>query len=163
MEVLRPKMRREVIDTPQTAFNIAKQLKRAIRDSQNGAKYLAKKFSNENKILAKQLYNFADRYISYKEEGVQRQTAKTLARILYDNKKGLTGDCKHYTVLIGSILKAKNKPFVMRMISQNYYSKEPNHIYIVTYDKLGNEIVIDPCMFSLGSEARRNYKYDLKV
>lgn len=159
MDVLRAKLRREVVRVPQTAKNIAIQIKRAINESQMSAEYLAKKFSSRNKVLARQLYNFANDYIEYNQESAKRQTAKTVNRILHDGK----GDCKHYTILIGSILKAKGKPFVMRMISQNYFSKEPTHIYIVTYDREGNEIIVDPCMFGFNREARRNYKYDIKV
>ena len=159
MNVLRADLRREVIRVPQTANNIAKQLKRAINDSQESARYLAKKFSNNNARLAKQVYKFADHYIQYDQESAKRQTAKTVNRILHDGK----GDCKHYSILIASILKAKNKPFVLRMISQNFYDKEPTHIYVVAFDNSGNEIIIDPCMFAFNKEARRNYKYDLKV
>lgn len=156
---LRANMRREVINVPQTGINIVKQIKRAIDESQPAAKVIGRYFSNDVKKLARQLYQYCQKQIYYEAEPAAIQTAKTLPRIVHDRE----GDCKHYTVVIASILKAKKIPFRLRMISQSYFNKEPTHIYVVAYGKRGQEIIVDPCMFFFNDEARFTHKYDYKV
>lgn len=158
------KLQRQTINQAQTAFNIAKQIKRAINESIPDAKEVAKNFdANSITDVCKRIFYFQKKHMPYKREGWQKQTAKTLGRIYYDINKGYTFDCKHYATHAASILKALKIPFVLRLISQNYFDKQPTHIYVVAFDKYNNEYVVDACMNEPLQEARYNYKYDLTI
>jgi hypothetical protein len=50
----------------------------------------------------------------------------------------------------------------MRLISQNFYNSEPNHVYCVAVIN-GEEIIVDPCMKIFNNEATYKYKYNLKL
>jgi hypothetical protein len=72
------------------------------------------------------------------------------------------GDCKHYTTFCCSVLRALNITTQMRLISQNFYDSDPNHIYCVAIIN-GKEIIVDPCIKVFNSEAAYKYKYNLKL
>ena len=157
--VLRPQFKKEIIKGTQNAKNIANQIKRAILESSIAADSIAHKFKGRTKfITCFNIYDYLRRNIEYKREGEDLQTAKTIQRILYDKK----GDCKHYTIFSCAILRSLGIPCEMRLISQNFYSTEPTHIYCVAYIQ-GQEIIVDSCMKSFNNEAQYKYKYNLKI
>ena len=49
----------------------------------------------------------------------------------------------------------------MRLISQNFYSVEPTHIYCVA-NVNGNDVILDACINEFDKEANYKYKYDIK-
>jgi hypothetical protein len=158
-DVLRAKLNREIIHGTQNARNIAKNIKRAIIESEAGADAIAKHFKGKTKFISCfNVYNYLRSHIKYEREGEQEQSAKTIQRILHDKK----GDCKHYTIFATAILRSLGIPVQMRMISQNFYNPEPTHIYCVATIN-GEEIIIDPCIKRFNSEAQYKYKYNLKV
>jgi transglutaminase-like putative cysteine protease len=159
---LQPNFKTEIINKSQTAFNIAYQLKRAIKESANDAKKIASAFNGtDNRDIASNLFYWSKKNLPYKKEGSENQSAKTLARLLYDRRKG--NDCKHYAVFSASLCRALSIPVKLRLISQNFYDKTPTHIYVVATGEDGQEIIIDPCMMLFNDEARFNYKYDINI
>jgi hypothetical protein len=159
MEVLKPKYTKEVIKGRQTAKNIALQIRRAIAESMPAADYISSKFRGKTAfITCFNVYNYCRNNITYKKEGENLQTARTLPRILNDKN----GDCKHFTTICCSILKSLGIKTQMRLISQNFYNTEPTHIYCVAYIN-GEEIIVDPCIKNFNSEAQYKYKYNLSL
>ena len=160
---LKPQLKTETINAPQTAVNISKQIARAINNSTLDAEVVAPKFKrNSVEATAETIFQYCKQNLPYQRETSNRQTARTLARIIYDSKNGKKFDCKHYTIFVASILKGLKMPYEINLISQNHYDKNPTHIYVNTVDEQGNKIFIDPCLFFFNHEARYNYKYKLK-
>jgi hypothetical protein len=159
MDVLKPKFKKEIIRGSQTAGNIATQLKRAIYESEDSAKFISHKFKGNTALLTCfNVYDYCRKHITYIKETANLQTAKTLPMILSTKK----GDCKHYTTFCCSVLRALGITTQMRLISQNFYDSDPNHIYCVAIIN-GREIIVDPCIKYFNSEAPYKYKYNLKL
>ena len=161
MDALQPKFKKEIIRGSQTATNIASQLKRAIYESEESAKFISSKFKGNTALLTCfNVYDYCRKNLKYKKESANLQTAKTLPMIL--NTKNLGNDCKHYTTFCCSVLRALGIRTQMRLISQNFYDSDPNHIYCVALIN-GNEIIVDPCIKVFNSEAPYKYKYNLNL
>lgn len=159
MDVLKPQFKKEIIRGSQTAGNIAKQLKRAIYESEAPAKYISHKFIGNTPLLTCfNVYDYCRKNINYKKESANLQTAKTIPMILSTK----TGDCKHFTTFCCAVLRALGIKTQMRLISQNFYDSDPSHIYCVAIVK-GKEIIVDPCIKYFNSEATYKYKYNLKL
>ena len=155
---------REVIPGPQTAYNIAMQLRRAIRDPDTTryAKWVAPKLrGNSNYESCFNVYKFLRGKMIYKAEPSSLQSARTLKRILLD-AQAKKGDCKHYTTFACSVLKEMGIPVKMRLISQNILKRDPTHIYCVAIVN-GREVIVDPCIKSFDREAINFYKYNLNI
>ncbi len=77
--------------------------------------------------------------VKYQEDPGNNQFVKTPARLLED----AVGDCKSMAIMAASCLKCLGIPCVFRFVS---FTKKPiyTHVYVVAYDELGNEIIIDP-------------------
>jgi hypothetical protein len=146
----------------QTAPEIAGAIMKAIKESKDQANELAPYFENKNKLNSlKLMFMFCKKSIPYVREPSEIQTAKTLGRIIQDaNKYG--GDCKHYATTIASLCKALNIPCKLRLISQKFDDKTPNHIYVIAKAN-GKEYIVDPVLKSFDNEARYNYKYDITI
>ena len=101
-----------LISRYQTAGEIAATILKAIEMSKQASDYIAPKFYNEDRIkTAKLIFYFCKNAIPYKKESSQRQTAKTVSRILQDAQlKG--GDCKHYATISAAICKSSTKYFI---------------------------------------------------
>ena len=167
IDVLKPKYNDYLVSKYQTAGQIAGAIVQAINDSKPSAQYLAKYFKTSNPLKSLQLlFWFTKKAVPYKRESGANQTAKTLPRILSDANKVkisgvIGGDCKHYSILIGSIGKALGIPMKLRLIAQGY-TPIPNHIYCVAKVN-GKEYIVDAVLNEFNKEARYNYKYDIKI
>jgi hypothetical protein len=159
MDVLQPKFKKEIIRGSQTAGNIATQLKRAIYESEQAAKFISHKFRGNSPLMTCfNLYDYCRKNIRYVKESANLQTAKTVPMILSTK----SGDCKHYTTFCCSVLRALGITTQMRLISQNFYDSDPNHIYCVAIIN-HKEVIVDPCIKIFNSEAAYKYKYNLKL
>jgi len=156
-----PNNKNTLITRYQSTGEIAGALIKAIRDSRESADRLKTYFENRDKYKScKLIFLFCKNLLPYNMESADHQTARTLNRILADNKKG--GDCKHYATISSALCKALNIPCVLRLISQRPGTKQPNHIYTVAYIK-GKEVILDPVLKNFDTEARYNYKFDIKI
>lgn len=161
MPILYPKNKNIVVSRFQTAPEIAAAIVMAIKESGTDAKKLAPYLSASNKLgSARLIFIFIKNTIPYNKEPSSRQTAKTLARILSEAKKG--GDCKHYATASAALCKAMGIKCKLRLIAQMPNSKVPNHIYTVAEIK-GREYIIDPVLRNFNTEANYNYKYDITI
>ena len=161
MPILTPKGQNILISRYQTAPEIAGAIVKAVRESEKDAQKLAPYLKSTNKVgSARLIFVFIKNTIPYKKEASTKQTARTLARILNEAKKG--GDCKHYATASAALCKALNIPCKLRLIAQLPNSKVPNHIYTVAQIN-GNEFIIDPVLKNFNTEARYNYKYDILI
>lgn len=158
MKIIAPKYKDILIVRNQNTSQIAGAVVKAIKDSDVQAKLIAPYLKGGTRLQTlKNVWQFSKNNIQYERESNNLQTAKTLSRIIADKK----GDCKHFTTTIASLLKALNIPFKLRLISQNFFSPEPTHIYLISYVN-GKEIAVDGVLKNFGSEASYKYKYDIK-
>lgn len=145
----------------QSTGDIAAAIVKAVNDSKRAAENLAPYFKSNNKYNScKLIFIFCKKILPYKMESAERQTARTLPRILQDNKKG--GDCKHFATMSAALCKALNIPCSLRLIAQKYGTKQPNHIYTIAHLP-DRDVVIDCVLKNFDTEARYNYKYDIKI
>ena len=158
MQILKPKYKDILIVRNQNTSQIAGAVVKAIKDSETQANLIAPYLKGNSRLQTlNNVWKFSKNNIQYERESNNLQTAKTLSRIIADKK----GDCKHFSTTIASLLRALNIPFKLRLISQNYFSPEPTHIYVVSYVN-GKEISIDGVLKKFGTEASYKYKYDIK-
>ena len=145
----------------QSTGDIAASILKAINESEKTAKKLAPYFKNSNKYEScKLIFLFVKKMLPYKQEPAARQTARTLNRILQDNKLG--GDCKHYATFSAALCKALNIKCCLRLIAQKLGTNVPNHIYCVAFIN-GKEVIIDQVLKNFDTEARYHKKYDIKI
>jgi hypothetical protein len=158
----KPNNKNKTFSRYQTTGEIASAIVKAIKESKNSAERLAPYFKAKNKLeSARLIFIFCKQVLPYVKESGERQTAKTMNRILSDAKK-YGGDCKHFSTLSSALCLALNIPCKLRLISQNYGSKQPNHIYCVAIIN-GKEVILDSVLKNFDTEARYNYKYDINL
>ena len=125
---IKPKNNTIFIKHNQTAKDIAVAIVKSIKDSKDDALKIAPYLKGSTKVKSlKNIFIFCKHNIKYKKESSDLQTARSLGRILSMKE----GDCKHYTTTIASLCNAMNIPVKLRLISQNYFSGDPTHIYCI--------------------------------
>lgn len=106
------------------------------------------------------IWNFLKYEIPYKVEKSNKQTAKTLSRIIHDAKfETGKNDCKHYSSTAASILDVLGIPFCYRFAGYSKYSNFPTHVYIVAMPGKEN-IIIDAVLHSFDTEKPYTTKID---
>lgn len=161
LEEIKAKNKDIFVSRYQTTGEIAGAIVRAIKESEPTAQKIKQYFTNPDKYTsAKMIFIFCKNLLPYKREPAATQTARTMARIIQDAKKG--GDCKHFATLSAALCKALNIKCKLRLISQSYDTKQPNHIYTVAIIK-GKEVIIDAVLNKFDTEARYNYKTDINL
>jgi len=162
LEQFKQKNQSFLVSRYQTSGEISGAIVKAIKESEQSANELKKFFESENKLTScKLIFIFCKNAVPYKKESGLKQTAKTLPRILADAKIN-GGDCKHYATTCAALCRALNIPVKLRLISQRYETKQPNHIYAVAIVN-GKEVILDPVLKNFDTEARFNYKYDINL
>jgi hypothetical protein len=106
------------------------------------------------------IWNFLKYNVPYKVEPSDRQSTKTLSRILYDAKQGKGNDCKHYSGFTGAILAALGYKFKYRFTGYSNYIPTPTHVYCVCTENKNNEIIIDAVLSGFDIEKPYKLKID---
>lgn len=107
---------------------------------EESAKYtadFAKTFDGDTIEVCEDLYYFVQNNIEYKEDPAGVQLIKSPAQLYSDG----VGDCKSFSLFIGSVLKNLNIPFVYRFVA--FKPGDVTHVYVVAFDENGNEIYLD--------------------
>lgn len=106
------------------------------------------------------IWNFLKYEVPYKVEPANKQTAKTISRIVYDAANG-TGknDCKHYSNFAGAVLHCLGIPFCYRFAGYSNYSNLPTHVYIVA-NPGKNQLILDAVLNSFDTEKPYKVKID---
>jgi len=123
-----------IIDTIHTRFP----------EAVSQTKYIAESFKGATRLdTARNIWNFLRNQIQYVKDSSKKQRVKAPNRFLYDG----TGDCKSFAFFTAGILKNLGMPTSFRYASywdsDNPNKNIPTHIYTVTKDEMGNEIIID--------------------
>jgi hypothetical protein len=155
-----PEFQSILLKHDQTAKDIAATLLKAEKESR---KYVGK---IENYFKAPTIYEtcqrifyFLKNHVPYEREPVEKQTAKTINRIIDDAKKGYGNDCKHYATLAVCILHALGIKAKFRLVSF-YENDYPTHAYAVAFDGK-QQYVIDACLDYFDKETNYKRAFDI--
>lgn len=149
--------RDEFICQFQNASDITRVIRRAEYESREFAKKLVPFFKkNDDERTCELVWLFLRKYIRYQAEPKEKQTGKTIARFLLDQK----GDCKHYSTTSTGILNACGIPAWFVVVRQSDIDRSKFHAYCQAL--VGSKIVtIDPCRKSFDSECKFVKKYSI--
>lgn len=143
----------------QTVNDIARLIQKGVNDSTDQAAAIATMFKGGTREeTCYRIWKFLKKNIRYQKEPGEIQTVKTLSRLLLVDK---VGDCKHFSTATAAICKALNIPVRLRLVSFNYWNKQPTHIYCVVKDERGRDIFVDCVIDSYNSEPAYKHKIDL--
>lgn len=118
---------------------------------------IAAKFKGRNRLAtAQNIWNFLKSQIQYKKDPQGSQLVRLPNRFLKDG----TGDCKSYSLFTGAILSALKIPFSFRYTSYVPGSTIPTHIYVITQDEKGKQIIIDGVYNRFNAEKQFAFKKD---
>lgn len=119
-------------------------------------KNFAKRFKgNNNRETAHKIWKFLRQHITYQKDDDSGQLVRLPSRFIADQ----TGDCKSYSLTAASILTNLGLPTAFRYASYTA-SVIPSHVYVVTKDESGNDIIIDGVYSYFDSEKNPTYKFD---
>lgn len=156
----RPKYQSIIVCDKQTVKDIAGLIVYGIKESLPQAKAIANNFKGRtDEETCSNVWHYLKDKITYKAEPSNLQTVKTLSRLLLKDKQG---DCKHLTTACASLLLCLGFKIKLRLVSFNYYSKEPKHIYCIATKK-GQNYVMDVVMNKFGHEPIYKHKTDIKI
>jgi len=110
----------------------------------------------------KNIWNFLKYEVPYKVEPSEKQTTKTLSRMLHDAMTGKGNDCKHYSGFTGAVLDACGyTDWNYRFAGYSKYINVPTHVYCVAND--GDVIYIDAVINGFDLEKPYKLKVDKKI
>lgn len=109
----------------------------ADKESAQYTKEFAESFTGDTIDQCEDIYAFVQDNIQYMEDPAGKQWIKSPAQLYSDG----VGDCKSFSIFIGSVLKNLNIPFVYRFVS--FKPGDVTHVYVVAFDEDGREIYMD--------------------
>jgi hypothetical protein len=117
---------------------------------------LKEKHGGNIKALLYDVWRFLRHYVSYKADD-GHQKIKSPAQLIKDG----VGDCKSYSVFIGSVLRNLSISYVYRYADYDQ-DNDVNHVYIVAYPPGSAPIIVDAVHTVFGEEAPgANYIFDI--
>ena len=108
------------------------------------------------KQTAFNIWKFLKTEINYIPDPDEKQKIKLPNRFLSD----AAGDCKSFALFTSGLLANLEMPVAFRFASYNFFNETPSHVYVVTKDEKGNEIIIDGVYKKFNSEKPYQYKRD---
>lgn len=109
------------------------------------------------------IWNFLKYQVPYKVEPSDKQTTKTISRMLYDALNGNGNDCKHYAGFTASVLQACGyNNWSYRFAGYSKYINVPTHVYCYAKDEDGI-IYIDAVINGFDLEKPFVLKVDKKI
>lgn len=150
-----PEYRSKLVTNWQNTSDIINALKKQHIENRAYAAKIAPYFcANNERETARNIFNFLKREIRYQVEPAEKQTVKSIPRLLADGY----GDCKHYTNFANNILEACGYKPVYRFAG--YSDKGLSHTY--TYLPNSNT-VLDAVLSSFDTEKTPKYKKDMSL
>jgi len=144
----------------QSTKDIIEQVLEQHKQNVKDAKKIAHLFDAGNAYgTCSNIWDFLKYKVPYKVEPSEKQTTKTLSRIIYDAKRGFGNDCKHYSGFTGAILDALGYKFKYRFAGYSDYINTPTHVYCICTQN-GNTIYIDAVINGFDIEKPYKLKID---
>lgn len=146
----------------QDAFNsdIINTIHKNLPTAVDQVKNIASRFKGNSRIAtAQKIWDFLKTQIKYQKDPAGVQLVRLPNRFLKDG----TGDCKSYSLFTGAVLSALGIPFSFRYTSYVPGSTIPTHIYVVTKNEAGQELIIDAVYSKFNAEKPFQYKKDVPM
>lgn len=112
-----------------------------------------------NLQTAKNVWEFMKRKITYKRDPNHKQMIRLPNRFANDGD----GDCKSFALFAASILGNLGLPVTFRYTGYKAGTTTPTHVYMVTQDEIGNDIIVDGVYRYFNSEKPYTFKKDYKM
>ena len=147
----------------QSTKDIIEQVLEQHKQNVKDAKKIAHLFDAGNAYgTCSNIWDFLKYKVPYKVEPSEKQTTKTLSRIIYDAKRGAGNDCKHYSGFTGAILDALGYKFKYRFAGYSDYINTPTHVYCICTQN-GNTIFVDAVINGFDIEKPFKLKIDKEM
>jgi hypothetical protein len=147
----------------QSTKDIIEQVLEQHKQNVKDAKKIAHLFDAGNAYgTCSNIWDFLKYKVPYKVEPSEKQTTKTLSRIIYDAKRGAGNDCKHYSGFTGAILDALGYKFKYRFAGYSDYINTPTHVYCICTQN-GNTIYVDAVINGFDVEKPYKLKIDKEM
>jgi hypothetical protein len=147
----------------QSTKDIIEQVLDQHKQNVKDAKKIAHLFDAGNAYgTCSNIWDFLKYKVPYKVEPSEKQTTKTLSRIIYDAKRGAGNDCKHYSGFTGAILDALGYKFKYRFAGYSDYINTPTHVYCICTQN-GNTIFVDAVINGFDIEKPFKLKIDKEM
>jgi hypothetical protein len=144
----------------QSTKDIIEQVLEQHKQNVKDAKKIAHLFDAGNAYgTCSNIWDFLKYKVPYKVEPSEKQTTKTISRIIYDAKRGAGNDCKHYSGFTGAILDALGYKFKYRFAGYSDYINTPTHVYCICTQN-GNTIYVDAVINGFDIEKPYKLKID---
>ncbi len=149
------------IDTIEQKGAVNADIIRAIEKNYPEAVRLSESIANQfkghsAKQTAYNIYKFLREQITYLADPDHKQKIRLPNRFISD----ATGDCKSFALFTASILANLEMPVAFRFASYNAFNNTPSHVYVVTKDEKGRELIIDGVYKLFNAEKPYSYKTD---
>lgn len=105
------------------------------------------------------IWKFLRTEINYIPDPDEKQQIKLPNRFLSD----AAGDCKSFALFSAGLLSNLQMSVAFRFASYNFFNETPSHVYVVTKDEKGKEIIIDGVYKKFNSEKPYQYKRDINM
>jgi hypothetical protein len=136
--------------------DIVKSVEKNFSKAVSQTKDFAKLFQSPTaKETAHKVWKFLKDQINYQKDSEKKQIIQLPSYLIYSKN----GDCKSYSLLAASTLYNAKLPVAFRYASYNRFNKVPSHVYVVTYDEKGNEIIVDGVWTKFNDQKPPTYQY----
>ena len=148
-----------IINPDADVVETVKQMIKLVQENYTSVQKIANALYDKklNQFL-KNVFNFVMTYVAYEKDSMFTEQLRVPLRTLKDQK----GDCDCMSILIGSILYAKNIPFKFRITKYNGKSNF-QHVYVIVPTANGSYTVVDPVIGTFNKEKPFDEKKDFLV
>jgi len=146
---IQPQYRTTVNYTNATNRDIIQTIQDNYQEAVKQTKEFAPRFQGETaKETAYNVWKFLRNYITYDRDDDTRQIIRLPSWFIHTQR----GDCKSYSLLAASVLANLGLPVKFRYASYRWLNPTPSHVYVVTRDEKGKEIIVDGVWHLFNSE-----------
>lgn len=148
-----------IINSDADVVETVKQMIKIVEGNYNSVQKIANVlFDKKINTFLKNIFSFVMTYVQYEKDSMFTEQLRLPLRTLKDQK----GDCDCMSILIGSILYAKNIPFKFRITKYNGKSNF-QHVYVIVPTANGSYTVVDPVIGTFDKEKPFDEKKDFIV
>lgn len=148
-----------IINPDADVVETVKQMIKIVEENYTSVQKIANAlFDKKLNTFLKNIFNFVMTYVQYEKDSMFTEQLRLPLRTLKDQK----GDCDCMSILIGSILYAKNIPFKFRITKYNGKSNF-QHVYVIVPTVNGSYTIVDPVIGTFDKEKTFDEKKDFLV
>jgi hypothetical protein len=155
---VKPAENRTVLTTRGNVWKIVETIVQADRESAEFTEELAANLRQSSDLKSlREAWTFVKTHVRYVRDRAGMETVKSPGKTWADQK----GDCKSFSVFIGSLLQNWGIPYVYRVAFYDPQNPQSGHIYPVALLD-GKQIPVDAVHTRFGEEARYWKAYDIQ-